>query len=1371
MELGLSPPGQLHIDVAGTQQELVWTDWVDNLSTYFTAVGITDGKRQKALLLYTAGEDLRKIYKTLQDTGVDFTSAKTTLDQYFKGKKNLVFERNKFRRTIKDSSESVKTYATRLIELANKCEFEKYTPEGAVVDQIIEHCTSSKLRRKLLSEEKELTLQKVVTIASTMEITEEQASEMERGKDNFQDSVAAIRNFPFKPGQTQDRYNNAKFQAPVVSDAQSSRYNNNRRSQWQQGNNDERCSGCGRRDHVYKAIDCPAFNKTCNFCKSLHHFHYCCNIKQRQEKEKYVKNYKANSLQKSEFNTEASSSANSNQLNAENDSHYLFALDNGTKSDVTLKVDGHPTNFLVDSGSGVDIGDRNTYRNLKQKCNLELHPTSVKIYPYGSSTPLPLDGVVYSNLEFRGTHWLSRLHIVSKEDSGCILGRDSAKNLGLLQVHENVCKLETENKAKKSHLISQYPKVFTGLGKLKKIKIKLNINKQMAPVSQHLYRVPFHVRGKVENKIKELKDLNIIEPVTKPSQWVSPVIPVPKGNDVRLVVDMRQPNRAIQRSYYPVPTVEELLEKFNGHTTFSKVDLNHGYHQIELDEDSRDITTFSTHLGLFRYKRLVQGVSSALEEFQHHIGNLFQGKSGIANIVDDILIGGVDKEDHDKNLHTCLQILQENNLTANPDKCEFGVKELTFFGFSVSAAGIRPKYSKVEAVQAFPAPTCRKEISSFLGLVNFFSRFIPNLSTETEPLRRLLRKDVPWQWTEVQANTFKRLKDLISSELVLRHFQSDRETSLIVDAGPIGLGAILVQKQPDGSLHPVSYASRSLTPVEQRYSQTEREALAVIWGCERYHLYLYGTHFTILTDHEPLTVLYNYTGKPSPRILRWGLRLQSYDFTIKHIPGSTNPADMLSIKPIRYTTAALTQSEETEEYVNKLLVYSIPKAITLSEIIHESTADEQLKKISECITKNNWPRSDVELSPYFNVRHELMTKSGVLMKGHRIVIPKSLQAHTLKLAHESHQGIVKTKALLREKVWWPSIDKDVEDMIKKCIPCLSMAPKGPPEPMKSFSMTKPWDRVHVDICGPFPDGSSVLGVIDASTRWPDIHIINSTKSDTVVSCLEKTFSTHGYPETMITDNAPNLVSVDVSSYCSETGIKHEKSIPYWPQGNAEIERFYRTLGKAIKTMTAEGRNWKKEIFKFLLSYRNTPHCSTGSSPAMLLMNRKLKDKIPCIQEVNSSFYKAKKRDDVLKVKSKKHYDQRKRVRIHQIRVGDYVLIRQKKKNKLSTVYETRPSKVMKVEGSAITVHRRGKSVIRNSSDVQKIPDYCGYSDDSDPFSTDSDSDDVYDSSSSNDENNQRQFNTGTPERRCSTRQTKETDFYGDYITHRLETFV
>ena len=1340
--------------MAGTQEEQTWLDWIENLTTYFTAVGITDAKRQKALLLYTGGEALRKIYKTLEDTGEDYESAKKVLTDYFCDKKNLVYERYRFRQAVQEKHESVKIYTTRLLELSRTCDYNKYSTKDAVIDQIIEHCTSSKLRRKLLSEVKAVTLEQIVTIATTMEVADEQAREIESRQCASQNNIHALKNPPPKT--------NAQFQSPVLRNSRQFP-----RQQWQQRNSETQCSGCGSTEHEYRSKDCPALNKECHFCKKMHHFQHQCGIKKRQERP--TRNFNTNSLQKSEGATNGTT----NQLKVEvgeteSHSQYLFAVDSGIKSDVTIQVDGQPTNFMVDSGATVNVVDRDTYRRLQQKCYLKLHPTSAKIYPYGSSVHLPLDGVIYSNIEFKGTHFLARLHIVSNSDSGCILGRDTAKNLGLLQVHENINSL-ISNSILKKDVTAKYPKVFSGLGKMNNVKIALNIDKSVKPVSQHLYRLPFHVRGKVENKIQELLDLDIIEPVNKPTRWVSPVIAVPKGKDVRLVVDMRHPNRAIQRSYYPVPTVEEVLEKFNGCEVFSKIDLNHGYHQFELEEESRDITTFSTHVGLFRYKRLVQGVSSALEEFQHHLGSVFAGQSGIANIVDDILVGGTNKDEHDRNLDNCLRILQENNLTANPDKCELGVKQLTFFGLTISAAGISPNTTKVEAVQAFTEPKCRKEISSFLGLVNFFSRFIPNLSTETEPLRRLLRKDVPWQWTKPHSLAFQKLKDLISSDIVICHFNSSYETSIIVDAGPIGLGAILVQKQPDGMLRPVSYASRSLTPVEQRYSQTEREALAVVWGCERYHIYLYGSHFTILTDHEPLKVLYTHSGKPSPRILRWGLRLQSYNFTITHIPGSTNPADMLSINPTNHDNVAVFQSEEIEEYVNKMIVYSIPKALTLSEIISESTVDEQFKKLSTCISNNRWSRSDAELSPFSKVRHQLMTKSGLVLKGQRIVIPKSLRARTLQLAHESHQGIVKTKALLREKVWWPGMDKDVEDMISKCIPCLSMAPKGPPEPMKSFSMTSPWDKVHVDICGPFPDGHSVLEIIDASTRWPDIHLIKSTTSDTVVTCLEKTFTTHGYPGTMVTDNAPNLISVDVSEYCNNAGIEHEKSIPYWPQGNAEIERFYRTLGKAIKTMTAEGRDWKKDIHSFMLAYRNTPHSSTGSSPAMLLMNRKLKDKIPCIQEVSQLFAEAKKNDDKMKSKSKLYYDKKKRVRLSRIIVGDYVLIREKKNNKLSTVYGTTPLKVVNVDGPAITVRRRGRLITRNTSDVQKIPDYsCDDSDSEISALSDAESDDVYDSS---DSDTIERPTEEAPARRHSTRETRLPIRFGDYQLYHLETLV
>ena len=275
MELGLSPPGQLHIDVSGTQQQQSWLDWIETLSTYFTAVGITDGKRQKALLLYTAGEDLRKIYKTLEDTGDDYKSAVKVLTEYFTDKKNLVFERHKFRQLIQGKTESVKTYATRLLELSRTCDFDKYSTKDAVIDQIIEHCDSSKLRRKLLTETKVVTLEQIVTIASAMEAAEVQAREIENSTSS-QSQVYGMKKFQYQPTSSQSSSNNAKYQSPVLHDSQPSQF---QKQQWSQRSNDMQCYGCGSSRHEYKSRDCPALNKQCNYCKRLHHFQYQCNIK------------------------------------------------------------------------------------------------------------------------------------------------------------------------------------------------------------------------------------------------------------------------------------------------------------------------------------------------------------------------------------------------------------------------------------------------------------------------------------------------------------------------------------------------------------------------------------------------------------------------------------------------------------------------------------------------------------------------------------------------------------------------------------------------------------------------------------------------------------------------------------------------------------------------------------------------------------------------------------------------------------------------------------------------------------------------------------------------------------------------------------
>ena len=253
---------------------------------------------------------------------------------------------------------------------------------------------------------------------------------------------------------------------------------------------------------------------------------------------------------------------------------------------------------------------------------------------------------------------------------------------------------------KVSELLSNYKDITKGLGKLKDVQIKFDIDQNVKPVSQHLRKIPFHVRKKIDAKLDELLETDVIEPapVTEATPWVSPVLAVPKGDDIRLVTDMRQANTAIKRVRHPIPTVDETLEKYNKCTVFSKIDLNHGYFQLELAPESRSITTFSTHRGLFRHKRLVQGTNTAFELYQYHIGQLFDGFDLINNISDDIIIGGVNQEDHDKQLEQCFKILRENNLTLNIKKCQFSKREIKFFGFTVSADGVKPTHEKLETV-------------------------------------------------------------------------------------------------------------------------------------------------------------------------------------------------------------------------------------------------------------------------------------------------------------------------------------------------------------------------------------------------------------------------------------------------------------------------------------------------------------------------------------------------------------------------------------------------------------------------------------------------------------------------------------------------
>ena len=273
--------------------------------------------------------------------------------------------------------------------------------------------------------------------------------------------------------------------------------------------------------------------------------------------------------------------------------------------------------------------------------------------------------------------------------------------------------------------------------------------------------------------------------------------------------------------------VDDILHRANGSTVFSKIDLKWGFHQVELDEDSRYITTFAANGKLYQYRRLPFGICSAPELYQKIIADVIRGLPGVDNAADDILVYGSTMEEHDQRLHSLLSRLQSVNLTVNPSKCEFRCNSIEFYGLLLSSQGLKPTEEKVNAIVNARPPTSVSEVRSFLGTAGFSARFLPDFSTTAEPLRRLTVKGTPFVWEPEQQVAFDKLKQQLASTTSLAYFDPTAETEVVADASPVGLGAVLIQVK-DGHRRPVAYASRTLTAVEKRYSQTEREALGLV---------------------------------------------------------------------------------------------------------------------------------------------------------------------------------------------------------------------------------------------------------------------------------------------------------------------------------------------------------------------------------------------------------------------------------------------------------------------------------------------------------------------------------------------------------------
>lgn len=522
-------------------------------------------------------------------------------------------------------------------------------------------------------------------------------------------------------------------------------------------------------------------------------------------------------------------------------------------------------------------------------------------------------------------------------------------------------------------------------------------------------------------------------------------------------------------------------------------------------------------------------------------------------------------------------------------------------------------------------------------MANHLSKFSPNLADTTKPLRDLLNKSSQWTWEEPQRAAFEAVKDALTTTPVLALYDVNRETIVSADASSYGLGAVLLQRQPDGCLKPIAYISRSLTPTEQRYAQLEKEALAFTWACERFSDYLLGLEFHIHTDHKPLVPLFsskNLEELPI-RVQRFRLRMMRFRFTISHVPGKDLAvADALSRAPSSDPRDAdLLLQREAAAFVD-VVIKSIPATVErLSEIRQHQTMDRSCQQLAEYCTWG-WPdkrRIPVEIRPYHPVASELSVVQGLLMRGNRIVIPSSLRLDILEKLHTGHQGITKCRERARQSVWWPGLSKQLEDLVKGCSECCKAQVQRAEPLLPSKFPELPWQKVGTDL---FEwEKSMYLLVVDYFSRYIEIALLKQTTAEEIISHTKSIFARHGIPQIVISDNGPQFSSEAFVQFSANYGFLHRTSSPYHPQGNGEAERAVQT----IKSLLKKGG----DPYLALMAYRATP-IRSGYSPSELLMGRKLRTNVPIapqqLRPKLPDFETLTDRETHLKAKQKENFD-------------------------------------------------------------------------------------------------------------------------------------